>query len=156
VLPPWHQPSKHTRQYWKQGDVTKILLVEDSKFLRIATERALARAGYDMSSAADGEEALRLAREKMPDLILLDMLLPKMSGPDVLRALKTDPATKSIPVVVMSGLSQKNAARLQQDGAIGFLEKSSLELDKGSQKLLEALHEILQNLPRGRADATTA
>ena len=136
--------------------MTKILLVEDSKFLRLATERALARAGYDMSSAADGEEALRLAREKMPDLILLDMLLPKMSGPDVLKALKTDPATKSIPVVVMSGLSQKNAARLQQDGAIGFLEKSSLELDKGSQKLLEALHEILQNLPRGRADATTA
>jgi len=136
--------------------VTKILLVEDSKFLRLATERALARAGYDMSSAADGEEALLLAREKMPDLILLDMLLPKMSGPDVLKALKTDPATKSIPVVVMSGLSQKNAARLQQDGAIGFLEKSSLELDKGSQKLLEALHEILQNLPRGRADATTA
>jgi CheY-like chemotaxis protein len=136
--------------------VTKILLVEDSKFLRLATERALARAGYDTSSAADGEEALLLAREKMPDLILLDMLLPKMSGPDVLKALKTDPATKSIPVVVMSGLSQKNAARLQQDGAIGFLEKSSLELDKGSQKLLEALHEILQNLPRGRADATTA
>ena len=136
--------------------MTKILLVEDSKFLRLATERALARAGYDMSSAADGEEALLLAREKMPDLILLDMLLPKMSGPDVLKALKTDPATKSIPVVVMSGLSQKNAARLQQDGAIGFLEKSSLELDKGSQKLLEALHEILQNLPRGRADATTA
>jgi CheY-like chemotaxis protein len=136
--------------------VTKILLVEDSKFLRLATERALARAGYDMSSAADGEEALRLAREKMPDLILLDMLLPKMSGPDVLKALKTDPETKSIPVVVMSGLSQKNAARLQQDGAIGFLEKSSLELDKGSQKLLDALHEILQNLPRGRADATTA
>ena len=136
--------------------MTKILLVEDSKFLRLATERALARAGYDMSSAADGEEALLLAREKMPDLILLDMLLPKMSGPDVLKALKTDPATKSIPVVVMSGLSQKNAARLQQDGAIGFLEKSSLELDKGSQKLVEALHEILQNLPRGRADATTA
>jgi len=134
----------------------KILLVEDSKFLRLATERALARAGYDMSSAEDGEEALRLAREKMPDLILLDMLLPKMSGPDVLKALKTDPATKSIPVVVMSGLSQKNAARLQQDGAIGFLEKSSLELDKGSQKLLEALHEILQNLPHGHADATTA
>ena len=57
----------------------KILLVEDSKFLRMATERALTRAGYEMSSAIDGEEALRLAREKMPDLILLDMLLPKMS-----------------------------------------------------------------------------
>ncbi len=63
----------------------KILLVEDSKFLRLATERALARAGYEINSAPDGEEALRLAKEKLPDLILLDMLLPKMSGPDVLR-----------------------------------------------------------------------
>ncbi len=51
--------------------LTKILLVEDSKFLRLATERALARVGYEMSSAADGEEALRVAREKLPDLILL-------------------------------------------------------------------------------------
>src|ERR1700758_3427386 len=102
----------------------KILLVEDSKFLRLATERALARAGYEMNSAADGEEALRLAREKLPDLILLDMLLPKMSGPEVLAALKQDSATRAIPVVVMTGMSEKNASRLQGDGAAGFLEKS--------------------------------
>ncbi|MFZ0770163.1 MAG: response regulator [Candidatus Sulfotelmatobacter sp.] len=134
----------------------KILLVEDSKFLRLATERALARAGYDMSSAIDGDEALRLAREKMPDLILLDMLLPKMSGPDVLKALKADPGTKAIPVVVMTGMSQKNAARLQHDGAVGFLEKSTLELDKGPGKLLTALREILGKLPAETERATTA
>jgi CheY-like chemotaxis protein len=127
--------------------MTKILLVEDSKFLRLTAERALARAGYEMCSAADGEEALRIAREKLPNLILLDMLLPKISGPDVLVELKKDPLTKAIPVVVMTGLSQKNASRLQGDGAIGFLEKSALELDKGSEKLLAALHEILKNLP---------
>jgi CheY-like chemotaxis protein len=126
--------------------MTKILLVEDSKFLRLATERALTRAGYDMSSAVDGEQALLVAREKLPDLILLDMLLPKMSGPDVLKALKIDPATNAIPVVVMTGMSQKNAARLQQDGASGFLEKSALELDKGSDKLLAALEEIFRSL----------
>ena len=134
----------------------RILLVEDSKFLRLATERALARAGYEVSSAVDGEEALLMARQKMPDLILLDMLLPKMSGPDVLKALKQDPATQPIPVVVMTGMSQKNAARLQQDGAIAFLEKSTLELDKGSQKLLAALLEILKTLPSLHARATTA
>lgn len=127
--------------------MTKILLIEDSKFLRLTAERALARAGYEMSSAADGEEALRMAREKLPDLILLDMLLPKISGPDVLVELKKDPLTKAIPVVVMTGLSQKNAARLQGDGAIGFLEKSALELDKGSEKLVAALQKILKNLP---------
>jgi CheY-like chemotaxis protein len=126
--------------------MTKILLVEDSKFLRLATERALARAGYDMSSAADGEEALLVAREKLPDLILLDMLLPKMSGPQVLAELKKDSRTRAIPVVVITGLSQKNAARLQEDGAAGFLEKSTLELDKGSDKLLSAVNEIVSHL----------
>jgi CheY-like chemotaxis protein len=134
--------------------MTKILLVEDSKFLRLATERALARAGYEMSSACDGEEALQTAREKLPDLILLDMLLPKMSGPDVLKALKQDATTKAIPVVVMTGMSQKNAARLQQDGAAGFLEKSALELDKGSEKLLTAVRDILKKLSEASQSAT--
>ncbi|MGD1023447.1 MAG: response regulator [Candidatus Sulfotelmatobacter sp.] len=134
----------------------KILLVEDSKFLRLATERALARAGYNVTSAVDGDEALQFARQTLPDLILLDMLLPKMSGPDVLKALKQDPATQAIPVVVMTGMSQKNAARLQHDGAIGFLEKSALELDKGSSKLLIALQEIFKHLPSTQARTTTA
>jgi CheY-like chemotaxis protein len=134
----------------------KILLVEDSKFLRIATERALVRAGYETTSATDGLEALKLAREGSPDLILLDMLLPKMSGLDVLRALKQDEYTKSIPVVILSGMSEKNAPRLQQDGASGFLEKSALELDKNADKLLTALDDILKALPNKPAESTTA
>ncbi|HWO28034.1 MAG TPA: response regulator [Candidatus Acidoferrum sp.] len=134
----------------------KILLAEDSKFLRMATERALARAGYEVCSAADGEEALRMAREKLPDLILLDMLLPKMSGPDVLAALQKDSLTKAIPVVVITGMSQKNAERLRKDGARGFLEKSALELDKGSEKLLTAVREILKQVTSERTRATTA
>jgi CheY-like chemotaxis protein len=84
------------------------------------------------------------------------MLLPKMSGPDVLKALKSDPATKSIPVVVMSGMSQKNAQRLQQYGALGFLEKSSLELDKGTEKLLAALDQIFKTLSSKSVAATGA
>src|SRR5579864_4540630 len=127
----------------------KILLVEDSKFLRLATERALSRAGYLMSSACDGEEALRIAHEKVPDLILLDMLLPKMSGPDVLKGLKKDPITANIPVVAFTGLSQKNASRLQGDGAIAFLEKADLELEKGSGKLLAAIQEIIKKVSAG-------
>src|SRR5258708_3853557 len=126
--------------------MTKILLVDDSKFLRLATERALARAGYEVSTATDGEQALAIARERKPDVILLDMLLPKMTGPDVLKALKKDPATAEIAVVVLTGLSQKNAARLQEDGACAFLEKSELGLDKGAEKLLAALAGIMRNL----------
>jgi CheY-like chemotaxis protein len=134
----------------------KILLVEDSKFLRLATERALARAGYEMSTACDGDEALSVAQTKLPDLILLDMLLPKMSGLDVLRELKKNPVTREIPVVVITGMAQKNAERLRQDGAAGFLEKSALELEKGPQKLLTAVREILEKLPAGQARNTTA
>jgi CheY-like chemotaxis protein len=126
--------------------MTKILLVDDSKFLRIATERALIRIGYAVCTAAEGTQALQLAREKHPDLILLDMMLPGLSGPDVLKALKKDPETAGIAVVVLTGLSQKNAARLQQDGAFAFLEKSALGLDKGCEALCVALAEIVKKL----------
>jgi CheY-like chemotaxis protein len=136
--------------------MTKILVVEDSKFLRLATERALAHAGYEVSSAGDGEEALRTAREKLPDLILLDMLLPKMGGPEVLRGLKNDTATSQIPVVVLTGLSRKNAERLQADGADGFLEKSALGLDQGSEALVVAVREFVNRLCKKRAQQVGA
>jgi CheY-like chemotaxis protein len=126
--------------------MTKILLVDDSKFLRMATERALARAGYEVSTATDGENALQIARQQKPDVILLDMLLPKMTGPDVLKALKNDPATAGIAVVAFTGLSQKNAGRLEHDGAYAFLDKAQLGLDKGSEALLVALAGILRSL----------
>jgi CheY-like chemotaxis protein len=126
--------------------MTKILMVDDSKFLRLATERALARAGYEVYTAPDGENALLAAREKHPDVILLDMLLPKMSGPEVLKELKKNKTTAGIPVVVLTGLSQKNAVRLQQDGAFAFLEKAELGLDSGCESLLVALAKIVKNL----------
>ena len=132
----------------------KILLVEDSKFLRLATGRALARAGYEVSYAGDGNEALLIAGEMLPDLILLDMMLPKMSGPEVLKALKKGPATAAIPVVVLTGFPQTNARRLQGDGAFAFLAKADLALDQGVEPLLAALREIvkmLPNVPRAQA-----
>ena len=116
-----------------------ILLVEDSKFLRLASERALTKAGYSVMSTDDGEQALRFAHEHTPDLILLDMLLPKLGGPEVLRALKKDPATKDIPVVVLSSLPQKNETRLKRDGATAYFEKSKLHLDTDALPLLEAV-----------------
>jgi CheY-like chemotaxis protein len=125
----------------------KILLVEDASFLRLAIERALARAGYSVVTAIDGEQGIEAARKAQPDLILLDLLLPKVGGQDVLKALKKDPATAGIAVVVLTGLSQMNAERLQADGALAFLEKSALALEKGSGVLLEALQGIIQGLP---------
>jgi two-component system cell cycle response regulator DivK len=122
----------------------KVLLVEDSKFLRVATEQALTSAGYEVVSAGDGDQAVRLAREHTPALILLDVMLPKMSGPDVLRVLKNDPATAAIPVMMLTGLSQKNAQQLEKDGACAFFEKSDSMLGNGPHSLLASVDRILR------------
>ena len=97
----------------------KVLLIEDSRFQRMANGRALAKAGYDVVYGADGEDGLGAARESIPDLILLDIMLPKMSGLDVLRALKSDPLLKHIPVIVLSGLGQGNEAEALERGCSG-------------------------------------
>jgi len=121
----------------------KILLVEDSKFQRVANGRALTNAGYSVIHAADGEEGLRAARESIPDLILLDMMLPKLSGLDVLRALKSDVLAKHIPVIVLSGLGQANEARLLKDGAAAFFTKSEKSLENASLALIQAVESVL-------------
>jgi putative two-component system response regulator len=105
--------------------VPKILLVEDNKLARMTGEWSLAKAGYCVISAKDGEEALELADRERPDVVLLDMMLPKLSGPEVLRALKCSPVTARIPVIILTGLSQKNEARLKGDGAAAFVEKDA-------------------------------
>ena len=106
--------------------MTTILLVEDSKFLRIATERLMTKAGYRVLSVGDGEEALRVAGKEIPDLVILDMMLPKLSGPDVLRSLKDNPETMHIPVIVCTGLCQRNEDKLLREGACAFVEKEPL------------------------------
>jgi two-component system cell cycle response regulator DivK len=122
----------------------KVLLVEDSKFLKVATERALTGAGYEVISAADGDQALQLARMHLPALILLDVMLPKMSGPDVLKALKNDPSTAKIPVMMLTSLSPKNAERLAKDGASSFFEKSDSMLGTGPDSLCSAVDRMLK------------
>src|SRR6202158_4150511 len=102
---------------------SKVILVEDSKFIRVANERALSKAGYQVSTAADGEEALRVASDKLPDVILLDMMLPKITGVEVLRGLKANPATVDIPVIVLSSLTQMNEEKLLSEGAARVLRE---------------------------------
>ena len=92
--------------------------------MRLALERTLVKAGHKVLSAEDGQRAIKVAQERSPDLILLDMMLPKLSGPEVLAALKQDPVTSRIPVIVLTSLSQKNEEKLRQAGAAGFLVKS--------------------------------
>jgi CheY-like chemotaxis protein len=126
-----------------------VLLVEDSRFLRMATERALQKAGYNVIGVTDGEQAMHSAVECTPDVIVLDMLLPKLGGPQVLRALKQDAGTASIPVVVLSSLPQTNESKLIEEGADRYMEKSKLDLENGCP----ALTEIVGNLIQGRHPA---
>ncbi len=123
------------------GSVKSILLVEDSRFLRRTNERILTRAGYQVVIAVDGGEALHLARTTAPDLILLDMLLPKIGGPQVLRALQSDPATANTPVVVLSSLPQSNEQKLKGEGAVAYFEKSKLDLENDSEALIRLVAE---------------
>jgi CheY-like chemotaxis protein len=121
----------------------KILLIEDSKFQRLAMERALVKAGYGVLQARDGEEGLAMARENTPDLILLDMMLPKLSGLDVLRALKSDDLLKHIPVIVQSGLGQANEAKLLNEGAAAFLVKSEKSFENNTAGLLQTVRDLV-------------
>jgi CheY-like chemotaxis protein len=131
----------------------KILLVEDSKTIRLENESALKNAGYDVICAEDGESALQMAQEQRPDLVLLDMILPKMSGPDVLKHLKSDPATAEIPVVVLSSLSEKNRKKLLEEGAEEYLEKNSLMPSKGINLLPNKLENVICRINRRRGIA---
>ncbi len=124
--------------------MTTLLVVEDSRFMRTTMKRILAGAGFDVSDVSDGEEALQLAHHSKPDLIILDMLLPKMGGELVLRSLKLDPTTASIPVIVASSLPQKNAEKLKNEGAIVYIEKSKLDLATGGEQFLRLVNAVLR------------
>jgi CheY-like chemotaxis protein len=123
--------------------VACILLVDDSKFQRTINMRVLVKAGYRVVVAGDGEEAIALISQEAPDLIVLDLLLPKMSGIDVIRALKQNSRTASIPVVVLSGLSEKNGAKLLREGATAYLEKSRLEGKSYEEEFLRITKTLL-------------
>jgi CheY-like chemotaxis protein len=124
---------------------TTVLLVEDSKFQKLTNERMLHKAGYTVLTAADGDEALRMAREKIPDIILLDMLLPKLGGREVMHALRADPLTARIPVLFFSGLSQANELKLMEEGAAGYFAKSRLAEHpaSGEQELIQLIDELV-------------
>ena len=123
------------------GDaVRRVLVAEVDRFLRKAAETALMRHGFTVVAAVDGEEALRLARAAPPDLVLLDLIMPRMQGFEVLRALKADPATAPIPVVILSNLGQDGDMKQAMDaGAAGYFVKANLSL----QDLVKRVGELV-------------
>ena len=118
----------------------RVLLAEDDRFLRRACETSLRERGFTVATAADGEEALRSARAERPDLIVLDMLMPKLSGLDVLRAVRSDASTRSVPVLMMcSSDSDQDMQALARMGANGCLVKARLSLQELGDHVSEHL-----------------
>jgi signal transduction histidine kinase/DNA-binding response OmpR family regulator len=114
-----------------------VLVVDDEKPTRELIARGLTREGFRVLSAATGEEALRLAREKRPDAISLDVLMPGMDGWTVLRSLKADPLTASIPVVMVSMLDDRDIGH-----ALGAADYLTKPFDR--DKLVTALRRFRQ------------
>jgi DNA-binding response OmpR family regulator len=118
----------------------RILLVEDDRFLRRACETSLRQRGFTVIAATDGEEGLRLARAEHPDLILLDLLMPKLSGVEVLRALKADVGTKAIPVLILSNSSrEQDVSEVISLGAVAYWVKANLSLKELGERVARLL-----------------
>ncbi|HET9299937.1 MAG TPA: response regulator [Candidatus Polarisedimenticolaceae bacterium] len=105
-----------------------VLVADDTDEVLERASELLGSAGFLVLLARDGEEALQTIREEHPDLVVLDLLMPRMTGFDVLRELRADERVKDTPVLVMSGVYKENILDfLHQIGASGFLDKQQLE-----------------------------
>ena len=124
--------------------MTKILLVEDDKSLREIYGVRLLAEGYDIVSAGDGEEALAMAIKERPQLIVSDVMMPKISGFDMLDILRSTTETKNIRVIMMTALSSDDQRqRGEQLGADRYLVKSQV----GIEDVVRTVHEVLGDAP---------
>ncbi len=128
--------------------MTKIMLVEDDKSLREIYGVRLLAEGYDIVSAGDGEEALAMAIKERPQLIVSDVMMPKISGFDMLDILRSTTETKNIKVIMMTALSSEDQrARGESLGADRYLVKSQV----GIEDVVRVVHEVLEDTVAGPA-----
>ena len=106
-----------------------LLLADDEQFIAIAYKDGLERAGYSVVVAHDGDEALQKIAAVKPDLVLLDLIMPKVNGFEVLKAIKADSELSAIPVIVLSNLGQADdEAEARSYGALDFIVKADISL----------------------------
>ena len=132
--------------------MTKIMLVEDDNSLREIYSIRLTAEGYAIVSAGDGEEALAVAVKERPDLIISDVMMPKISGFDMLDILRSTPETQNIKVIMMTALSSEDQReRGESLGADRYLVKSQV----GIEDVVNAVHDVLGDRD-GASDVTVA
>lgn len=117
-----------------------VLIVEDELSMQRALKKKLEHVGYVVQTAIDGEEALASIKSSKPDLVLLDLIMPKMDGISVLRQLKGDDELRSTPVVILTNLSSGDkVAEAMQLGTFDFLVKANYSLDDVLKKVSDRL-----------------
>ena len=118
----------------------RVLVVDDDQTLLDMYSERLGASNFEVITAADGEEALKITREKMPDCILLDILLPKMNGFDVLHSIRATEETKNIPVIMLTALVQEsNKEKGMAEGADDFILKSETTSTDVISKIKEVI-----------------
>lgn len=114
----------------------KILIIEDDRYISKMYQLKLSLEGYDVQVAENGREGVDKVKEFMPNIVLLDILMPELDGFEVLKIVKGDEATKDIPVLIMSNLGQEDhVEKGMKLGAIGYIVKSQYTPSKVVEKI---------------------
>lgn len=120
----------------------KILIIEDDRYISKMYQLKLSLEDYDVQVAENGKQGVDKVKEYMPDIILLDILMPELDGFEVLKIVKSDPTTKDIPVLIMSNLGQEDhVEKGMKLGALGYIVKSQYTPSKVVEKIKSVLAE---------------
>lgn len=131
--------------------MTKILIVEDDPLMSRLYQKIFIFEKYEVELAADGQEGLEKVRISKPTLILLDIMMPKMNGLEVLEKLKADPDTRTIPVIILTNLAgQQDAETALAKGAVKYIIKSEYE----PKQVADMVKEILAGYTRNEIPET--
>src|SRR5215469_6323621 len=148
------QPAVEPVRTLQAASGTRMLVVDDSPTIRAVLGKLLGEEGYAVQKAVDGESAIELAKTEQPDLIFLDIVLPGINGFAVLRALRHDPLTRHIPIVMISGNQQATEQfYVQRFGADDFIKKPF-----GQREVQQSIHQLVHagRLPARMPAATPA
>lgn len=124
-----------------EGGKVNVLLVEDDVFLSGIYQKKFEMEGFKVTTADNGEKAVVEAKKKKPDIVLLDVLLPKLDGFAVLEKLKADPEVKDVPVILLTNLGQKDdVEKGLEAGAVDYLIKAHFKPSEVVDKVRKVLH----------------
>jgi DNA-binding response OmpR family regulator len=118
----------------------KIIIAEDDKLISASLVQAFKDAGFDVVPAYDGEAAVTAAKTDKPDIVLLDIMMPKLDGIGVLWELKADPELAKLPVVMLTNMSDpETISKIMEAGCTDYLLKSDQSIDQVVQKIKEVM-----------------